>query len=267
MRFSQRIGETPIQETIQKDTMTESFKNRLLNRIQQGLQENSIRVIRSMYLPKRFRNDFCELFGVSLNDWGDYTHDFLTQLQDQFKDDINFAYDFIEFFVSKFPSGKESFNEILAFEKSAYRFDDNNELISITDVLEIEELDKADKLSDPYKSVKEHLSKAKTFFSDRKNPDYKNTVAESVHAIEALCKIILENDKATLSDALKLQKLHPALAGSIDKLYGFSSDTVRHGNKSKEKTKPIDEHDARLILVTSHSIVNYLISNYLLKSS
>jgi DNA-binding transcriptional regulator WhiA len=111
--------------------------------------------------------------------------------------------------------------------------------------------------------VEEHLSNARSFFSNRENPNYNKTISESINAIESICKIISKNDKATLGEALKDIKIHPALKESLKKLYGFASDEggIRHANK--KKSNPISEHEAKLILVTSHSIINYLIANNL----
>lgn len=70
--------------------------------------------------------------------------------------------------------------------------------------------------------------------TNKKNPDYRNSIKESISAIEALCKIKTNDDKATLRKALNLieQKygLHPALKGAFEKLYGYSSDAdgIRH---------------------------------------
>ena len=40
--------------------------------------------------------------------------------------------------------------------------------------------------------------------TDRKTPNYRNSIKESISAVEALCKIITENEKATLGKALKI---------------------------------------------------------------
>ena len=50
--------------------------------------------------------------------------------------------------------------------------------------------------------------------------------------------------------------LHPSLSEGINKLYGFASDTVRHGKKDGDV--PTNQHTARLILILCSALVNYI---------
>lgn len=55
--------------------------------------------------------------------------------------------------------------------------------------------------------------------SDRQKPNYRNSIKESISAVESICKIITQDEKATLGKALKkIENLHPSLQGSMDKL-------------------------------------------------
>ncbi len=263
MRFSQRMGKTPIQETIQKDSMTESFRNLLTNECEF--------VIKSFYNGP-FIRAYCYHFGLEY-EFNNQAYSFISSIKDKIKDEQNgvyFLYDLIEFLIKyhrylyRNLDIVDVFQKILELEKSAYRLAEDGKLMPIVDEIELAELAKASDLSKPYSGVYEHLEKAKAAFSNRENPDYKKSIAESVYAIEAICRIILGDNKATLGQVVKKLKLHKSLEESISKLYGFSSDSsgIRHANKIDEK-EDIDENDARLILVSSHSIVNYLISKTL----
>lgn len=58
--------------------------------------------------------------------------------------------------------------------------------------------------------------------ADRKSPDYRNSIKESISAVEAICKLITGSQKATLEDALrqletKLGSVHPALKDAFRK--------------------------------------------------
>lgn len=286
MRFSQRIGKTKIQTTIQKDTMSVSFKNRLNNLIDKiyailpdhvDVFDDTLSGTDAEYDPpySDFNEKCCDRFGWRLTEVYKYDDNVLGYLRGKHAGKVYPLYDMVEFLVSYLQKEEQreviesiksitvikQFNDIFELEKSAYRFGGNGKLIAITDEIELEELNRADDLSKPYANVYEHLEKAKSFFSDREQPDYDKTAVESVHAIEAVCRDITGDDKAILGDALKNIKLHKALKCSLTKLYGFSGDTVRHAKKSNNIK--IDENAARLILITSHSIVNYLISKYL----
>ena len=73
-----------------------------------------------------------------------------------------------------------------------------------------------------------------SFLSDRKNPDYRNSIKESISAVESICKIIAEDEKTTLAKALtKLKKrieIHGSLEEGFKKIYGYTSDAdgIRH---------------------------------------
>lgn len=268
MRFSQRIGKTEVQTTIQKGTMSDSFENRLNNLID-DIHKHIVK--RGFY--RNFDEECCNHFGWRL------TEDFrrngaLRHLRFYHASNVMFLYDMVEFLVLYCRTMEQGncviiesieiikrFNNIFELEKSAYKLDGNGQLIPIIDEMELKELNKGNDSSRPYPNVYGHLKKARNFFSDREQADYDKAIVESIHAIEAICRIITDDEKATLAIALKNMELHKALKDSLTKLYGFSSDTVRHAKKSDHVK--IDENDARLILITSHSIVNYLISKNL----
>ena len=261
-----------MQETIQIDSMTESFRNRLINACELTISQFYNGYI---WIDAKFSRAYFNHFGL-LNREDMCLDSFMLDVKENAKntqDGVYFLYDFIELLIKYHNIIRPKinlitrFNKILELEKSAYRLDKSGTLIAITDEIELVELEQASHLSQQYSSVYKHLEKAKMFFSNREEPDYEKTIVESVHAIESLCKIILNNDKATLGQAVKELKLHSALEQSIVKLYGFASDGsgIRHANKSNT-TDCVDEHDARLILVSSHSIVNYLISKKLNKN-
>lgn len=159
---------------------------------------------------------------------------------------------------------KKYMNKLFEKEYVGYRFIDDC-IVPITDDTEIKEIEET--LDTKIQASKKHIEKALGFLSDREKPDYKNSVKESISAIEAACKIILGNDSVDLSNAIKKLKdkgieLHPALLQAIDKLYAYAGDKggVRHSEKSVESNVTFEE--AKLILVTSCALSNYLIAEY-----
>lgn len=274
-RFSQRIGKTPIQETIQIDTMTESFKNRLFNALEDRVLTSIVLYNSSSGEIKRnFLNLYAHYFGIYIGDIPNFYNNFIAQIKNKIyqNNDIYFFYDLIELlaeYIANFSSPEdlayvfENITNVFKLEKSAFRFDVDYQLIKITDEIELEEINTAIKVSSQYSGVEKHLNNARGFFSNREKPNYNKTISESIDAVESLCKILLNDDKATLGKAVKELNLHTALEKSIAQLYGFASDEsgIRHSNKSNGKD--IDEHTARFILVTCHSIVNYLIAEKL----
>ena len=155
-------------------------------------------------------------------------------------------------------------NDTFEKEYVGYRFI-GEYIVPITDEAEIKEIKET--LDIKIQASKKHIEKALGFLSDREKPDYKNSIKESISAVEAICKVILGNDSIALNDAIKKIKdkgiiLHSALLQAIDKLYAYAGDKggVRHSEKSVESNVSFEE--AKLILVTSCALVNYLIAEY-----
>jgi len=90
-------------------------------------------------------------------------------------------------------------NDVLESEMSAYRFV-GKYITQITSKEEISEIEEA--LRTPLKPVRIHLEKSLELLSDRKSPDYRNSIKESISAVEAVCKIITGDKKATLGKCL-----------------------------------------------------------------
>jgi hypothetical protein len=78
-------------------------------------------------------------------------------------------------------------NNFLEIENSAYRFIDGK-VAGISSAEEIEEIETAIKSSNLYYGVKEHLGRSISLMSDRSTPDYRNSIKESISAVESLCK-------------------------------------------------------------------------------
>ena len=156
-------------------------------------------------------------------------------------------------------------NRILEEEKAGYRFIDDK-FIKIVDKTEIDAIKQAS--DTPYDSVNIHIKKALSLYSDRKNPDYENSIKESISAVEAMCCIItgMAGASATLGAALKRLEdngvvIHGALREAFAKIYGYTSDagSIRHGSID---FKDAPAEDAKYMLVSCSAFVNYLIEKY-----
>jgi hypothetical protein len=95
------------------------------------------------------------------------------------------------------------FNDVFETESAPCRFV-GEELVNITDQTEVDEVEKSMGYKDKFALVSVHFKKAVRLLSDKQNPDYANSVKESITAVEATCQAITENPKAVLDDALKL---------------------------------------------------------------
>lgn len=159
---------------------------------------------------------------------------------------------------------QSAFNMLFRQEYVGYRFV-SDQIVPITDELEINEIEQACKT--PFDGARAQLQKALSFLSDREYPDYKNCVKESISAVESICKIIINDDDATLGAAVKhLEehglKIHPSLKRGISQLYGYTCDQggIRHAERETESTVTFEE--AKFMMVTCSAIVNYLVAEY-----
>jgi hypothetical protein len=152
-------------------------------------------------------------------------------------------------------------NQVLEEEKSAYRFV-GDYITPITSEQEIAEVDRASAGSKKYDAVSMHIAAALRLYSDRKQPDYRNSIKEAISAIESAVKLITNDERATLGQALnsiqRTHNLHPALKEALSKLYGYTSDEqgIRHAMLEGSN---VDEADARFMLVICSAFANYLI--------
>lgn len=271
--FSQRKGITPPREALQVDSVDEPLRNRLWN------------LFAEFYLHEQGSGDL----GAPSN-WGLLS--FLRELwHDYFKWPIDtlswlayearkvvkgefFArewyavYDMIEFAAASTTDSmhakafRESCNEVLEQEGSAYRFI-RGVIVQITGEEEIAAIEDAQRIPDALRPVKEHLSQALHLLADRKEPDFRNSIKESISAVEALAALLNGKSRSNFADDLKglegKLRLHPALRAAFEKLYGYTSnaDGIRHALLDEAS---LTLADAKFMLVSCSAFVSYVLS-------
>ena len=130
------------------------------------------------------------------------------------------------------------------------------EITEITDQNQIAAIQKA--LEIPLPAVRAHLNAALSMLSDKKKPDYRNSIKESISAVEAACREVAKEPKATLGDALKrITGLHPALQKAFSSLYGYTNDAsgIRHALLEEAN---LTKDDASFMLVACSAFVGFL---------
>lgn len=173
------------------------------------------------------------------------------------------VYDLIEWFIQDDDSlmGDDDItfvNNILERDNSAYRIVGRT-VAEITDQNEIKSIE--DALAIPVEPIRQHISTALHFLSDRESPDYRNSIKEAISAVEASCRQVTGMPAATLGEALKkIPDLHPALQRSFLALYGFTSDSngIRHALLDEPN---LTYSDAKFMLSTCSAFVSYLQSS------
>lgn len=272
MKFSQRIGKVPSEKLVQYEMIDDDLKNSLWNAITRSyLDRVSFRyrhkgLIKGCSLSDFFTSICLHLFKQRLDEIPRKFADMVTILRKWFYSAEWYEiFDFVESCAMFGPeNAKEGFinlcNTYLKRENSAYRFV-SGQLTEITCKVEIEEVESA--ISNPCISAgaKGHLTSALSLMNDRANPDYRNSIKESISAVESVAKILSGDEKATLGKALKVleknDRLHVALKSSFSALYGYTNDAegIRHALMDKPT---LTKADARFMLVSCSAFTNYL---------
>jgi hypothetical protein len=272
-RFSEREGLKKVRTEIQVDSIDKTLRNRLWNVLDYYYwSEGKLGIFEEMtdnmraFVHRLWHSFYKEPVDDLSWAWSD-NHEILKERF--FNAQWHEIYDFIEFTANNYPDEEKNkkfmktCNEVLEAELSAYRFV-GNQIVKTTSEKEISEIEEA--LESPFKTVNMHLEKALELWSDRKSPDFRNSIKESTSAVEGICRIIADDDKATLGkalDAIENQSkidLHGALKKAFDSLYGYTSSAegIRHAF-SDEKVS-VGFEDAKFMLVSCSAFVNYLIS-------
>lgn len=260
MRFSERNNLTNMLE-IQRDSMTPRLRNTLWNTLDETVWSAiDLYGTELIHIP---RMDFCGKL------WKDFFYLPADRIDNEYEvvreNYFNFqwyeVYDFIEFVLDfyKIKGLQDKINSVLESNMSAYRYV-NFMCTAITDESDINIIEEL--LQDnSFQIVNEHLKQAIKLFSDRNKPDYRNSIKESISAVESLCKIITNKPKATLADALKAleknDKIHSALSQGFIKIYGYTNDAdgIRH---AMTEESDLNANDAKFFLLSCTIFINYL---------
>lgn len=257
------------------DAVTTSFlSNVLLNDYDPPSRDSSIKILGNELWHSYFKKPI-----DTIPAWGDFYKNLRKYF---FNCEWNEAYDFIEFVAKNYSITKtnvydyhakelekeriERFismcNSVLERENSAYRFV-NHEITEITSKDEIAAIEEASQTA--FKSTNTHIESALSLMTDRKKPDFRNSIKESISAVEATCNSLLKDRKNTLGQALDelenrgVLSLHKAEKKAYQQLYGYTSDAngIRHALLEESN---LDFDDAKFMLVSCSAFCNYLIS-------
>lgn len=178
------------------------------------------------------------------------------------------VYDFIEFIAAHTDSGHvssyiDACNTKLDEENSAYRIIAGR-VAPIANEQEVEEVETAIGLCSRFPGASSHLRTALGMLSDRSNPDYRNSIKESISAVESAAKIITGDHSASLGSILtRLERdydLHQAMKTSFSAMYGYTSDAdgIRHAMMDLPN---INKAEARYMLIVCSAFINFIADN------
>lgn len=273
MRFSERFGHKKVKDIFQIDRIDVDLLNSLWNLLDIHIWSQAVGV-RGRHPTYDLRTPSNHSLGkLCIDIWNVFFKKPIDQLSNDWeivKSELRSyffgcpwfeVYDFIEFVLNNYDvyvDTFDSFDAVLEREMSAYRFV-NGLLVRITEQEQLDEIDLA--LQNNVGPVQTHLRRALELLSDRRSPDYRNSIKESISAIESLVADTLSVEKGTLGQLLKKLEdnigLHSALKTAFSSLYGYTSDEggIRHAIL---ENKEIKFEDAKFFLVICSAFVNYV---------
>ncbi|MBO0937857.1 hypothetical protein J2I47_14965 [Fibrella sp. HMF5335] len=280
MTFSQRMGLKPVRSMIQRESADMALRNFLWNALSMFyfrkfrgpvvMTEKSTNALITKIWVRHYKARIDEIPYDAESITERLKIDFINGKWNEMFDILEFMpnnYNETDSYDDPINEINEQFfsftNDTLKEHLSAYRFV-GGMIIEITSEEEIASIEDTLKDTDTasLKPIYIHLRRALELFADRDNPDYRNSIKESVSSVESLSKVITQDPKATLGQALneieKKHELHPALKKSFSSLYGYTSDTdgIRHALLEESTLK---QEDAKFMLVACSAFVNYLL--------
>jgi hypothetical protein len=265
--FSNRMG-LVVEKAIQTNSMDRKLRTSIWNIIYTFFEDVIEDYDARWYLQNHIWRYFYVLPRDEMldNAFNDLTKEFIL------KKDWNLVYDlvqeiikyFFENFDYLYEAIKKNFNDEFENNNSGYRIVEKL-VIPISNQIEIGEIEEVfDNSKDKFEGVYTHISTSLQYLSDRENPSYRNSIKESISAVESLCQKICGDDSATLGKALKKietetgVELHTSLKKGYEKIYGYTADGdgIRHALLEKDT---LTFEDAKYMLVSCSAFINYLI--------
>lgn len=271
--FSERMGLKPVRVAVQKESVDEELRNYLWNALSicyfDGLE---VKTYRNDNATENMLNHvWMSYFHSRIDEMPDFTRSIVEKIKKCFLSaPWNEMFDLLEFIPSNYDDEYDDEKNVGFYDlannglekfMSAYRFVDGL-ITEITSEEEITAIEIALNSTNAFSGVQMHLRRALELLTDRKEPDYRNSVKESISAVEALAKIISGKPKDTLAASLdKIKgkiKLHKALEQGFKNIYGYTSDEsgIRHALTDEPNC---EMEDAKFMLVSCSAFINYLI--------
>ena len=154
----------------------------------------------------------------------------------------------------------ERCNTVFQQEKARYRFV-SNLITPITSEAEMAEV----RFAADTDEAGNHIRRAIELYRDRTTPDYRNSIKESVSAVEATYRRLTGKQHKNIGAAIAAMEsegmqLPESLKTGFSKIYGWASGEsgIRHALMEDDRT--VTEAEARLMLVMCSAYVNYLLS-------
>lgn len=273
--FSERYGYTKPSDVIIRERITPEIQNAILTCFD-DLQDALNQYNRGSIYNEMDEYVWTYFFNLRKSTWDPYSHiitSFIGENQNEWFKKLDLIELCIKYLygISRTEGNQYILHATEIFEHDlqhnfkrlnfAYRII-NKEIVEITSEEEIKSIETALTTSDG--NIREHLSKALELYSKRPVADYRNSIKESISAVEVFCREKTGED--TLGKALnKLESngivIHKLLKSAFDKLYAYTNqpDTgVRHALMDDDGEYVPQAEEALFMLVSCSAFINYL---------
>lgn len=270
-RFAQRYGHVPVRDTVQLEQMDDDLRVALWNHLSKNIwgslvdhEFNDIYISHNQGVYFLLRRLWCDYFIRPEDEFPSANYGYRAHAhikKDFFNSEWYVPYEIIEEILKYWPLAREekfiqTCNAVLETHMSAYRITGH----ILAPIIEKEQIDAINEaINGEQDSVRMHLEEALKLLSDKTQADYRNSIKESVSAVESKIKLALNTDNVSFSKGLnqlaERYSLHDSLKGALIKLYGYRGDVAAHG---KIKSKIIKQEEAIFTLVTCSAFVSYL---------
>jgi hypothetical protein len=184
------------------------------------------------------------------------------------------VYNFVEFMLNHLQTfvgldderarkAEGSLNHYLERQLSGYRAI-HGVLAPISSQAEVDEVEQAATPVAGFQGVAKHIQTALELLGKKPEPDYRNSVKESISAVEAAVKLLTGEKSGGINTALaileKKRHLHPEFKKGVSALYNYTSDEdgIRHAILEEATT---DFPEAKFMLVACSAFANFLIDS------
>lgn len=270
MKFSERYGYVKRKTELEKNGVSEELRNSLwtvfITRVHKTSNVGYVTGLNNSLYSGLWMDFFKQPIDTMPTFGNDVSDDrAIQQVRDWFFEaEWQMIIDFVEYCGQQVPEAIRLFNEMFKREWSAYRFVEGS-IVELISEEEFKELEKAINIEMPksFSHIEVHVKKAATLMTQKSNPDYENSIKESISAVEAVVRMILGDQKETLGSGLRKLKgkkqIPPGLSKGFEVLYGYTANEggIRH-SKVFDGVDPSRE-EARYMLVTCSAVITYLI--------
>lgn len=273
--FSERYGYTKPSDVIIRERITPEIQNAILTCFDE-LLNNLKQYNRSNIYYEMDEYVWVYFLNLRKSNWSYYSYtitSFIEKKQNEWFKKLDLIELCIKYLYAtvKTENNQYILNATEIFERNlqynfkrlnfAYRIIDK-EIVEITSEEEIKTIETA--LNTTENNIRTHLNNALRLYSKRPTADYRNSIKESISAVEVFCREKTGED--TLGRALnKLESngivIHKLLKSAFDKLYAYTNqpDTgVRHALMDDDGDYVPQAEEALFMLVSCSAFINYL---------